>query len=300
MSTMGVTDTMSKELRETKLKLGKRLSLELPSALAKRFGLSKGGEIFITGTAKAIEIRPAGPPRIILPGLYAVGGLGSSYQWDAATYLLSNAGEACMIDCGTDLGFERIVNNLMSFQIEPSKISQIILTHCHYDHCAGAYLFKEKFGCHVASHKLGKEPIEDGDEYRTASFVFGKQFPRCKVDRTFSDGDEARVGKLSMRVLDLPGHCPDNMGLYVTLSGRKVCFVGDIGGAHSHRWASSIEQSKTTVDKLLEMDIDMLCHGHFVYDQRENVVSALNTWKVMFEDGVFEYFLSRHRGFYGV
>lgn len=263
--------------------------IKIPSHLRKKYGLHTDNEVFFRDTGEGVEVRAKEQPTKIVDSLYLVGGLGTTHPWDGASYLIKGSEGSYLIDCGTEIGFPSIVENISELDVNPKDILAIILTHCHYDHSAAAHYFKKRFGTKVIIHELGRKPIEEGDDKWTASYVYRKSFPRYSIDETVLDGQTIKIGEVSLKVINLPGHCPDNTAFYGAVNGKQVCFVGDIGGAHSDNWFSSIEDTKNSVDKLQKMDIDILCHGHFILTDKGRIEAQLQTWQEMAQDAWLDY-----------
>jgi glyoxylase-like metal-dependent hydrolase (beta-lactamase superfamily II) len=265
--------------------------IKIPSFLRKKYGFHANDEVFFRGTDKGVEIRAKDQPTRILDALYLVGGLGISHPWDGASYLIKSSRGSQLIDCGTEMGFEYIVENIRELGVNPEEIDTIILTHCHYDHSAAAHLFRQNFGTKITIHELGKKPIEEADDKWTASYVYRRVFPGFSIDKTLRDGQVIEAGEVNLRAIHLPGHCPDNTAFYGVIDNKRVCFVGDIGGGHSENWFSSIEDTKNSIVKLQSMDIDILCHGHLLLTDKERIEVQLQTWWQMAQDAWFDYML---------
>ena len=62
--------------------------IELPSRLIERYGLVPGKKIIISDTGRGADIQTEAPPSKISDSIFVVGGLGTSYQWDAIVYLI--------------------------------------------------------------------------------------------------------------------------------------------------------------------------------------------------------------------
>jgi hydroxyacylglutathione hydrolase len=86
------------------------------------------------------------------------------------------------------------------------KLSDILVTHHHADHTAGIAALKAKYHCRVVAPR--------GEASRIAG-----------ADETAGEGDIVKVGSLSARVLDTPGHTAGHIA-YV-FDDDKVAFVGD-------------------------------------------------------------------------
>jgi glyoxylase-like metal-dependent hydrolase (beta-lactamase superfamily II) len=65
------------------------------------------------------------------------GGMGVSHQTDSHTYLLHSHGELALIDAGSGIKPELILENLQRDGIELRRISTILITHSHWDHARG-------------------------------------------------------------------------------------------------------------------------------------------------------------------
>jgi glyoxylase-like metal-dependent hydrolase (beta-lactamase superfamily II) len=89
-----------------------------------------------------------------------------------------------------------------------SKISHVIDTHTHADHNSACKVMRERYGIKVVMHRAAEAPY---------------------VDVRVEDGDEIKIGRLSLKVLSTPGHTQDAMCLLL----NDRIFTGDtllIGG----------------------------------------------------------------------
>jgi hydroxyacylglutathione hydrolase len=287
---------LSKQEMEQKLKVDDQLRVRIPEKLAEKYGIIPNSEIFLSDVGKGIEMRSMNPPSKISDSITIVGGLGTSYQWDAVEYLIRTENNWFMVDCGSDLGFTGILENLKKSRVNPSQIDRVLLTHSHWDHAAGGAQFSEKLGIPIYANVSAKAPIEEGDPDRTLSqAVFGRDFPKFSLTGTFSQGEVVEVENVALEVIDLPGHCPDNTGFYGEIDNRKVCFTGDMAGLHSPRTESSVEDSIASLEKLKNLDIDLMLHGHR-YFTKSQVRGALEYWEALFMDKLFAYMYARFRG----
>lgn len=286
-----------KSNKELKGVIDEKGLLNIPDLFKEKYDLKNGTELLFFDTGKGIELRSKSPALKLLDHLYVVGGLGTSYQWDGVTYLIKGSHSSFLIDCGTHHGFPYITENIKKFGVDPNEIVKIILTHCHFDHSAGASIFQKKYNSKIIINELGREAVEKGDNYKTAAYIFGEQFPKYKINDTIKDEEILVLDNIELSVINLPGHCPDNTGLYGRIDGKNVCFVGDMCGGHSKRWLSSEDDTKKSVEKLQNLDIDIICHGHRFFIKKEKISSILKTWWYQAEDRWFGYMLSRHRTF---
>jgi hydroxyacylglutathione hydrolase len=85
-------------------------------------------------------------------------------------------------------------------------LTDILVTHHHADHTQGIPELKAKYKCKVTAPKNEASKIAD-------------------VDATYGGGDTAKLGSLSARVIDTPGHTAGHISL--VFDDDKLAFVGD-------------------------------------------------------------------------
>src|SRR5580698_7807145 len=86
------------------------------------------------------------------------------------------------------------------------RLTDILVTHHHADHTAGIGELKAHHKCRVVAPR--------GEAQRIAH-----------VDETVSEGDNVKVGGLSARVIETPGHTAGHISYF--LPTDKLAFVGD-------------------------------------------------------------------------
>ena len=205
----------------------------------------------------------------ILEGLHTVGGSGISSPGDCMVYLIEAFEGYVLIDAGVQAG--AIEDNVASLGIRPESIHALILTHCHIDHVGGAKRF-EDLGAEIVAHPADADAIESGDEVRLALEYYPVVYDPVKVVRTVSDGDVLEYAPHEIRVVHTPGHTPGSISLVVEIDGKRVLFGQDIHGPFDSSWGSSIPEWRRSMERLLALDADVLCEGHFgVMRPAENV-----------------------------
>jgi len=135
-------------------------------------------------------------------------------NFGANVYLLLGE-RITLVDTGWPGNAKRILSYLSSLGYEPSYVSDIVLTHCHIDHCGGASEVKEKTKATVAAHGNDVGCISGVTSYPTPRGILGvalrivKPFFRLhpvEVDLPLSDGMEVpNSGGLGSFILqDIP------------------------------------------------------------------------------------------------
>ncbi|MET0277922.1 MAG: hydroxyacylglutathione hydrolase [Pseudorhodoplanes sp.] len=124
------------------------------------------------------------------------------------------------------------------------KLTDILVTHHHADHTQGIPELKAKYGCKVTGPKNEVSKFEGSDA-------------------TYGGGDTAKLGSLTARVIDTPGHTAGHISL--VFDDDKIAFVGDtlfsigcgrvIEGTPAQMWDSLLKL------RALPDDIHFYC-GH--------------------------------------
>jgi len=124
------------------------------------------------------------------------------------------AGEAVVVDPGRD----RVDEYLAQARKKGLAVTHIVETHVHADHVSGNQALSGKCGARIHIHPAAE-----------AAFAHD----------AIEDGEELRIGTISLKVLHTPGHTPDSISLLVTDLGRggdpwfvltgDTLFIGDVG-----------------------------------------------------------------------
>jgi len=205
-----------------------------------------------------------GNAELIVEGVWLVGGPNISLSEDATVFVVDFAGDLVMIDAGAGRSARTLVRNIEGAGLDPAKISTVILTHCHIDHIGAAAYFREKFGSRLAAHELDARAIEKGDPVMTAANWYQTVFPPTAIDvRIKGDYEIMRFGIEELHLLHTPGHTPGSMSLYLERGGKRVLFGQDIHGPFLPSFGSDVGLWRKSMEKLLALDADILCEGHF-------------------------------------
>ena len=84
------------------------------------------------------------------------------------------------------------------------KNTLVLLTHCHFDHIAGAEKAAEMLGAKIAIGEQEADALLDDDITLCTRFHLPEN--KRKADITLADGEEYTVGDITFKVLHTPGH----------------------------------------------------------------------------------------------
>ena len=202
-------------------------------------------------------------PYEITKGIFIIGGPDITDGRDGCIYLI-NLGELILIDTGAGWSVENIIRNIERFGFDCKNLNKIILTHCHIDHIGGVPEIKRRFGSKIYIHKLDAPPLETGDPVLTAASWYQTSFPPTPVDVKFNLPEEIlTVGEQKIVCLHTPGHTPGSICIYLDKEGKRILFGQDLHGPLLEEFGSNIEDYGRSTKKLLDLDADILCEGHF-------------------------------------
>lgn len=211
----------------------------------------------------------------IIKGVYLIGGSDITSSDDAAIYLIDFRETLVMIDAGAGNSSSQIVRNIEMLGFEPADVSTLILTHCHIDHIGSARFFHKQYGTQIMIHELDAGALEKGDSLKTAANWYGTTFPPMNVDRKLRGAEEMLTfGGEALHCLHTPGHTPGSIAVYLDRAGKRVLFGQDIHGPFHKAFGSDINAWKKSMRKLLDLDADILCEGHFGIFQPKDRVRA--------------------------
>lgn len=211
----------------------------------------------------------------IIKDVYHVGDNGCS------VYLVDTQSDQglVLIDAGMSLNMIRqIASHGMCFE----DIQHCILTHCHIDHIgACADLKKALPEIKFYAHQLDAEPIEElGHDDRTAASWYGVMFEPVKLHRRFEKDTVLTFGYYKFQCIHTPGHTPGSISVIVESEGKKILFGQDLHGPFNDDFLSNLYDYQSSMQKLLELNADILCEGHYgIFQPEHQVRKYIETYK---------------------
>ncbi len=201
----------------------------------------------------------------VCEGVWLVGGSELTDPGDCLVYLVDLERESVLIDTGTGSATDKLLENIKETGIEPSTISTLILTHCHVDHIGGANEIREATGARVVAHEGDAQAIEIADPDFTVERYYGIKLGPIPVDVKLSGaGEKFDFAQERLSWLHTPGHTPGSIAVvFESERGQTVLFGQDIHGPFEPGFKSDIGQWRESMQKLLALEPDVLCEGHF-------------------------------------
>jgi hydroxyacylglutathione hydrolase len=134
--------------------------------------------------------------------------------------------DAAIVDPASESA-EAIISFCSKNYLIPRKI---LLTHSHWDHLADAAPLKKHFNIPVYVHPLDKPNLENPGSDGLPCWI---PIEGVLDSLSLKEGEEVRVGNISLKVIYTPGHTPGGVCFYaekerILLSGDTL-FKGTIG-----------------------------------------------------------------------
>jgi glyoxylase-like metal-dependent hydrolase (beta-lactamase superfamily II)/rhodanese-related sulfurtransferase len=127
-----------------------------------------------------------------------------------ASYLIGSDGEAAVVDPQRDVD-----EYIDEAEAQGLKIKYVIETHLHADFVSGHQEIAARTG---------------------AQIIFGAQAGVAFAHRAVKDGEEIKLGGVTLRFIETPGHTPEGICILVTAPGEPqklltgdTLFIGDVG-----------------------------------------------------------------------
>ena len=219
-------------------------------------------------------------PSEIVKDIFIIGSPDITDSRDGCVYLMS-LDELILIDTGAGWSVDNIINNVHSLGLDCKNLRKILLTHCHIDHIGGAPEIRRRFGSKIYAHHLDAPPMESGDPVLTAANWYQTTFPPTPVDVKFNLPEEVlTIGQQKTVCLHTPGHTRGSICIYLDRDGKRILFGQDLHGPILEEFGSNLEDYGRSTKKLLDLDADILCEGHFgIYKTKKKVKDYIISYR---------------------
>lgn len=202
-----------------------------------------------------------------------VAGDGVTSGEDASAFIIAGK-DPILIDTGAGRSIEEVVENIERAGVDPESLKRIVITHCHIDHIGGMPYLKKHLGVTFYMHAFDAGPVERGDRAVTAAGMYGMDFPPTPVDVKFEDSTfTLDIDDKKLILLHTPGHTPGSISPYIDIGNKRVLFAQDVHGPFLDVFSSDIDDWRESMEKLIALDPDILCEGHFgIYEPRDRAI----------------------------
>ena len=168
---------------------------------SRSFGMTSvamGGGAFAQNTADWTEAFPA---HRVVGNVYYVGSKG------LASYLIATPEGHILINSSMEANVPLIRESVEKLGFKFSDVKILLISHAHWDHCAGSARVKELTGAKYMVMDADVPVVESGGK---EDFQYGNSpnnlYKPAKVDRVLHDGDEVKLGGVVLVAHKTPGH----------------------------------------------------------------------------------------------
>lgn len=207
----------------------------------------------------------------IAGNLYYVGSRG------LASYMVTTSEGHILINSSLEANVPMIRASVESLGFKFSDIKILLISHAHWDHCAGSAMIKQLTGAKYMVMEGDVDVVESGGK---TDFQYGNDpgslFPPAKVDRVLHDGDQVKLGDDATLTARLtPGHTKGcttwTMRVYDGSKLRDVVIVGSPNVNPGYKLVGNTAYPRITEDfektfrvlKSLPVDYFLGAHGNY-------------------------------------
>src|SRR3569832_239064 len=174
-------------------------------------------------------------------------------------------------------------------------VDWILETHAHADHLSAAHYLKEKVGGKIA---IGKSICQVQGVFKGIfNLEAGFRQDGSQFDHLFTDGEAFNVGKLTGKVIHVPGHTPADVAYQIgdAVFTGDTLFMPDVGTARCDFPGGDAHQLYRSIKMLLALPGDtrlLMCHDYPPEKKREpaweTTVADQRERNIHVRDGVTE------------
>ena len=241
----------------------------------------------------------------IVGNLYYVGSKG------LANYLITTPKGHILINSDLEANVPLIRASIESLGFKFSDVKILLISHAHWDHCAGSAKIKELTGAKYMVMDADVPVVESGGK---ADFQYANDsatlYPPTKVDRVLHDGDEVKLGGVTLVAHLTPGHTKGcttwSMKVKEGSRTRDVVIVGSPNVNPGYKLVGNTLYPGIAEDyargfrvlKSLSCDIFLGAHGgYYGMEQKYRKLKAGDTTAFVDPEGYKAYVAEREQTF---
>jgi metallo-beta-lactamase class B len=202
-----------------------------------------------------------------------------------SSLLIASDNGLILIDGGLPQSAPLIDANIRALGFRTEDIRLIVVCHEHYDHVGGVAALQRASGAAVATSEPGARALATGRPLPEDPQSKSGSFPVVKNLKAVSDGEEVRVGSLSITAHHTPGHTPGATSWsWVSCEGNRCLNfvyadslnpVSDEGFRFTDR-PSRVADFRASIDKFEKLPCDVLFAAH---PAAVDMATKLDRWK---------------------
>jgi glyoxylase-like metal-dependent hydrolase (beta-lactamase superfamily II) len=185
------------------------------------------------------------------------------------------------------LPFPQETRELLFFVQERGlRVPFVINTHSHADHVNGSYLFEEADlvahrRCRAILRRHGQRVLEEAKAETPELAEVQLRLPSITFDQELT----LRLGDRTMRLIHLPGHTPDLIGVYV--EEDKILFAGDAVMPVPYIVGGDREAMIDSLRAIGQLSLENIVQGHGEVVLRGEVEQALES-SIFYLETIYE------------
>ncbi len=141
--------------------------------------------------------------------------------WSTVALLRGN-GHVLLVDVGAFSYRKLLVEGLAARGLRPDDVTDVLLTHAHYDHCVNWLTFPNAH-IHIGGAELAWA-LQEPCGLTSVPELYVRELERAPKLRRLHGGEEIMPGLVAV---DAPGHTPGHLIFVLSGGDRDVIFTGD-------------------------------------------------------------------------
>ena len=211
------------------------------------------------------RMTPFAPPTApieVSEGIFAWVQHDGTWWINNAGFLVADTGVIAVDACSTEVRTRAFLDSIRAVTTRP--VRTLVNTHHHGDHTFGNYLFEPAT---IVGHERVRDGIRGWGQPRTAPFWTDVEWGEIRLSPpmlTYTEGVDLWSGDLRCEVRHLGHRAHTDNDSIVWIPERRVLFTGDLAfnGGTPFLLQGSVTGARTTVDRLLALDPEVVVPGH--------------------------------------